>query len=344
MIYTGLVFLLLTIMSCKKQKQDLSNLEETIYVKANGAEMPAYVRGNGASNVFVIVVHGGPGGNGYEYRAGEYAALLENEYAMVYWDQRGQGMATGNYRQKDNTIDQMTDDLRDLILVVKEHYGKDTEVFLMGHSWGGTLGTAFMVKQGYQDMVTGWIEADGAHDIPKLNIEAIKMFRSIGQEQIDLGHSVDKWKEIVDFANGVDTNDISISDGGSINSYGFEAEGLLQEVDSLYTGSGGALSGKSPINLFTSTIAGRITSAALMDEIESTSLTDQLYKITTPTLLLWGKYDFVVPPQLGIDAYNLIGTPNKELVMFNHSGHSPMDNEAKAYSNAMIDFIEQYRN
>ena len=36
--------------------------------------------------------------------------------------------------------------------------------------------------------------------------------------------------------------------------------------------------------------------------VEDIALTDSLFKIEIPTLILWGKYDFVVPPALGYDA------------------------------------------
>ena len=86
--------------------------------------MPLYIRGNGTSKVFIIVLHGGPGGHGLQYSLGEYADDLEADYAMVYWDQRGQGMSHGSYDKSDITLDVIVEDLRKVILLLKGMVGQ----------------------------------------------------------------------------------------------------------------------------------------------------------------------------------------------------------------------------
>lgn len=323
------------------QKSDLGDLQETIYVKHLGADMPVYVRGNGASKCFVILVHGGPGGNGLEYSIGKSQELLEEEMAFAYWDQRGQGMAQGHYSTDDLTVKQMADDLRAVVLTMKEHYGDDSKIFILGHSWGGTLGTKFMIDPNNQALVAGWIEADGAHDIPKLNIDGIKLFRKVAAEQLAENNSTTQWTDILDWANGVDTLAISVEQGGEINEKAYEAEELLLNDGILASGDDSYAPLLSPTNLLTSTITGNITSGLLDPEVESTSLTDSLFKITVPSLFLWGKYDFVVAPQLGIDAYNKVSSTDKELVIFQESGHSPMVNEPDLFAQEIIEFVER---
>lgn len=322
--------------------EDLAEVSETIYVQRDKVKMPVYMRGNVASKVIILVVHGGPGGSGYEYRSGKYAETLESKYGMAYWDQRGQGMAQGKFGDNDLTVDIMVDDLRAVVLALKEKYGDETGIFLFGHSWGGTLGTAFMVKDDYQKHVKGWIESNGAHDIPKLNKDAIIMFRQVAQQQIDAGNSVSQWTDILSWANGVDTSNISTDQGGEINSKGFEAEDFLANDGVLSKGDDGSMNiFSSPINMLTSLISGNSTSNKLHDEVENTALTDQLHKITTPTLLLWGQYDFVVPPALGQDAKDKIQASDVSLVLFTKSGHSPMNNEPDLYTDEIIKFIER---
>lgn len=331
--------LTITCISC--QKSDPIELSETIYVKNDGAEMPVYIRGNGASNTFLVILHGGPGGNGLEYHLGTYAEQLESSYALAYWDQRGQGMAQGHFSSESLNMDQMTDDLRAVIFVLKERYGQDIRVFLLGHSWGGTLGTAFLLNDSNEAMVNGWIESDGAHDIPKLNIESVKLFQQVADEQISLGNSVDSWKSFLEWANGIDTNSITLDQGGEINTKAYEAEqlllddGILEDPDPSFPPLIG------PTNQLTSYLMGNFTSATLEEEIENTSLTSQLNGIKVPCLFLWGKYDFVVPPQLGIDALNQVNTTDKELIIFQYSGHSPMDNEPDLFVSSIRDFVDR---
>ena len=73
------------------------------------------------------------------------------------------------------------------------------------------------------------------------------------------------------------------------------------------------------------------------------SYTEEVKNITIPSLFLWGKYDMVVPPQLGRNAFEKCGSNEKKLVIFEKSGHSPMDHESTKFANEIIEFIEAYK-
>ncbi len=95
------------------------------------------VYGN-VNNPPVVVVHGGPGGD-FEYL--KELKQLEDQYYILFYDQRG----TGRSARGDNfnfTIDSSLEDLKNII---KMHsHGKKT--ILIGHSWGGMLAAAYISK------------------------------------------------------------------------------------------------------------------------------------------------------------------------------------------------------
>ncbi|MCG8577604.1 MAG: alpha/beta fold hydrolase [Flavobacteriales bacterium] len=337
--------LLIGLFACQKEAKLETEMNETIYLRSDKHDMPAFVRGNGASKVFILVLHGGPGGNGLEYSFGNYAESLESRYAMVYWDQRHQGNSHGSLKDEDVTLDKMVDDTYNLIRLLKERYGSDISVFLFGHSWGGTLGTAFMVKDDYQSEVKGWIEASGAHDIPMLNVELVKMIKEIAPVEIAKGNNTSDWQEILDYANSLDINNITFDQSGQLNQYAHRAEGYIQELKSGSDGSTGLVKYfiTNPSNAAVSGLNGAQLPQSFMEDVENASFTDELHKITTPTLLQWGKYDFVVPPALGYSAYDKIGTSNKTLKIYEFSGHSPMNNEDEQFVADIVDFVEQYK-
>lgn len=342
MRYFTALFMTLVLFSCSKEV-DLTKMEQTIYVRTNGADMPVHVHGNLSNEIIIIVVHGGPGGNGLEYRNGLYAEKLEQKYAMAYWDQRGQGMSHGHYDESLVTVQQMADDLDAVVKVMKAKYGESNKIVVMGHSWGGTVTAKYMLTEGYQSHVDAWIEADGAHDIPQLNHDAISMYINVANEQIAAGNNTSNWQEILDWASAIDSTNITDEQSGEINQNGFKVEGWLTNDGVMQTAEEGGnevpyISG--PTNPFTSFLAGSVTSNLLNEEIENTALTDELYKVTLPTLILWGKYDFVVPPSLGYDTYDNISSSNKQIVIFEKSGHSPMSNEWEAFADAIISFVD----
>ena len=130
---------------------------DVLYLRHKGADMPAHVYGNIPSKTFMILLHGGPGGNGLEYRGGRYVEDLEKEIAVVYWDQRGQGNSRGNGHQETLNMDLLLDDLDQLVVMLKHQYGDDINLFLYGHSWGGTYGTKYMMSEARQVQFNGWI-------------------------------------------------------------------------------------------------------------------------------------------------------------------------------------------
>ena len=338
--YIFFVFTALILSACSRPEMETY---ERFFFKTDGADLAVQVDGNRASKVFILLLHGGPGGSGYEYNRGSYADQLEEKYAMVYLDQRGQGASQGNYDQRSLTLQQFSDDIHALAQLLKQKYGQDISLFLMGHSWGGTTGTHALLNTAVQDELRGWIEVDGAHDIPLLNKEALKMFQVIGAEEIAKGNNTDRWQEIVTFAAGVDTANISEEEGGKINSFGFEAEGLLDAVNE---GGGGEASHgfwTHPQTGLPSAISGSSTANAITPETELAAMTSRLGEITVPSLFLWGKYDFVVAPALGQSVLERASSQDKELVIFDHSGHSPMDTEPDAFVAAVMGFVERNR-
>lgn len=331
-----------TLFSCGDE--ELSDLSEVVYVRRNGADMPAYIYGNGTSDTFIIILHGGPGGSGIEYRSGIYSEKLEEQYGVVYWDQRGQGMSQGHYAGSEVTLDEMTRDVNALALVLKHKFGRDTKLFLLGHSWGGMLGSATMIKEDFQHNFAGWIEVDGAHDFPDLYRGVVKDFITIGSQQIQAGNDLDFWKESVSIAQAADTSQVDSDVFGLLNTRGFEGEqllqtrGIIEASDETATGLN-ALFQNNPLTSF---FAGSLTANRLFndDNLVDVSLTTELNKIEIPTLILWGRYDLIVPGRLAHSAFNNIGSEEKELIFFEKSGHSPMDTEPDKFVEAITAFIE----
>jgi len=347
LIVNFLMILSFGVSSCGNEK--LADLSETIYIRRNGADMPARIFGNGSDKVFLIILHGGPGGDGFTYRLLDFAKNLEKHYALVYYDQRGQGMSQGHYSKDDVSVEEMVEDVGALAKVIKHKYGDDSQLFIMGHSWGGTLGSAVMITE-KQHLFKGWIEVDGAHDIPQLNRALVRMIYEIGNDQIAQGNSSNFWLDAQKTASKVDTTKEDMDAFGDLNSIAHEAETHLEDAD-LINASDNKLSVAetfsaltSQTNGLTSLITGLSTQNILNEKgLETISLTDELYKIKIPTLLLWGRWDFVVPVDLGYSAYEKIGSTSKKLVIFEKSAHSPMANEPENFNAEVVNFIELHR-
>jgi len=88
------------------------------------------------SNPVVVVIHGGPGGD-YGYLLNLHQ--LEDDYFVVFYDQRGAGLSP-RVPAEELTLQSSIDDLHRVVT----HYRPDGPVRLIGHSWGAMLASAYV--------------------------------------------------------------------------------------------------------------------------------------------------------------------------------------------------------
>ena len=335
-----------------------SQSKDLLWLEYKGAQMPIWVEGNTASNTMVIIIHGGPGGNALIYNETSItmATELEKRYGVAYWDQRSSGNSRGSFDKEDLTVELMAEDLDLVIDLLQDQYGPDLDIILLGHSWGGYLGSYYLLEPRRQAKVKGWIDVDGAHNIPGLTRDALVLMEEVSREQI-AGESDNQkqWEEILDFVEGFDLGGLVDVDAFvEVNIKAIKAEklafsdGLTAESDEdpgeILNGLLNYFFGKHhPLTGLSNKI--QLNQTQLLEEAIDNPLSDELFRITTPSLLLWGQLDFIVPPNQGFDAYNNLGTPEnqKRLVLFEGSGHSPMSNEPDRFVDEVVGFIEELR-
>lgn len=317
--------------ACKKEEAPYE--EDFFFLKSKGAQMPIWVRGNIASDKIILLLHGGPeGGSSQYYTIFPSHEILEQHYGIVYWDQRMCGMSQGNPSMKDATLQQFTDDL-DAVVTLLEQKFPSAKIYLMGHSWGGALGTNYLLQ--HQEKIAGWIEIDGGHSWTSANALSRENMVNYASTKITSNDNREFWEFAIDWYEKHPL--VSINDNahysfiGASNGYDFNPES-----DSL------------PIPftelLFSSPISTAYFFVPYHFEFlnEGLDLQHRLGEITIPTLLCWGAHDGVFPVQQAYDTYADLGTPpaNKQLVIFNYSAHSPNYEEPTKFANVVIEFIE----
>ena len=115
-------------------------------ITVHGAQLHSEAFGHPDSTM-IICIHGGPGG---DYRSMLNCADLADEgYRVIFYDQRGSGLSQRFPKRSYTSIglaalDVMYDELSGVIA----HYrtNPDQKVFLLGHSWGAILATAYAGK------------------------------------------------------------------------------------------------------------------------------------------------------------------------------------------------------
>lgn len=297
--------------------------EDHFFLKSGNQHLPVLVAGNVSSKKFIVILHGGPGGNSIVYRDPYVKEEVEQDYAVVYWDQRFAGNSQGN--SGDTDVSAFREDIKNLLLLLRSKYGADNRFYLFGHSWGGFLAPYFLTDDTNQNLVTGWIQIGGAHNYTMNDSLTREMLLHYGNIELTAGRNTTDWDEIVTWcnANGFEGRE----NAATLNGFAHRAETLIDEVTE---------GERTPPDLqqiqqnaiLTQLINSLISATQGIDQpTYSIPNSDRLQTIRIPTLLLWGKYDFVCPPGLADDIEANIGSTDVTKIIYENSGHSPMFNQ-----------------
>jgi len=330
----GLIFT-----GCKKEFTGLStNANEIFWVTNNGADMPVRVMGNTASKTIILIVHGGPGDGSYDYTDYKTTRLRE-KYGVAFWDQRNAGSASGNNNMGKLSLPQMINDMEVIVKALKLRY-EGASIFLYAHSFGGLLAAGYLVKDSNQNNLKGWIEIDGAHNYPLCNASSRKMLMDTAASEISKGNYTSQWQNILDYCSSHDPLS-SYKISSQTETFAHNAEpymGIKQKNSSLSLAEDPSDQLVNYYNLY-HTSSGN----DFLESLEIADYSDQLYKIKIPSLLLWGQFDFTVPPVLGEDGMRNLGSAYKKLVLFPHSGHHPMETDTDPVEDEIINFVDTFK-
>ena len=337
MIFIISMLFLLSSCSFESNYQD-----DHFFIYNKGASMPVLVQGNMASDVLVIFLHGGPGGNAVTASYLPAFQELGQDYMMAYWDQRGSGLSQGNAYDFAYDLETFVGDLDFLVKTCKERYD-DPKIFLYGVSWGGALGCAYLSTDTLQNDITGFINMDSGHNLVDglpLSVDFVEAYAdSMIATDVDTAY----WTDVRNWCAA--EPDMTIPDNY------FTYAGYLRNtnatrmddrpVDNAQIGLDDILNSPMSLSMFFSGIHLQQNFNIL-----ELNLSSRMSRINTPTLVLWGRHDGVNTIEMGLDAYNSIGDSafaDKSMVILENSAHAGYLEEKDAFKTAFINFIETYR-
>jgi len=346
-IFLLLVFILA--FSCQRESFNSSvETDDFFFLRNEGADMPVWVQGNTQSKTFILILHGGPGGSSFLFDEffTDFTLPLEDSYGVVYWEQRSSGASQGNFPSSALTLENFVDDLEKLVILLKEKYGADINIFLTGISWGGYLSSAYLSKENNQNNIKGWINIVGTNSFSKIANLGKEKLLFYANQQIALSANVKEWSEIKGWAINQDTI-ITKEEFIEENSFAGQAEMLLE--DSLDISLEQASIGEQLSFVFSSPFSANAWLTNLNGIIDSNLLDSLLVtdinveNISIPTIFLGGKFDFIVPEEVTIDQFNSIASDEKEMHLLPKSGHGILGNEISKVNELISNFVEKHK-
>jgi pimeloyl-ACP methyl ester carboxylesterase len=295
-----------------------------------GINQRLWFRGIDVANPAVILLHGGPGASEAALFR-HFNADLEDEFLMIYWEQRGTGRSyRASIPPESMTIDQFVRDLDDVVEVVRERFGKD-RVVLLGHSWGTAIGLLYAAR--HPGKVAAYVGVGQVADMregERLSYEfalreasrrnhdgAMKALQKIGSPPHTVEEMLVSRKWVARFGGSFHAN---LSTGKLIWAALQTDEANL--IDLIKFGKG-----------------NRFSLEHLWEEFRGFDIDDRLTWFEMPVVFMLGRHDWQVPAVLAGRYFDRIEAPAKRLIWFEQSAHNPPFEEPECFNRAVVEAL-----
>lgn len=286
-------------------------INELKKVDIGGIKQSILVKGQNKQNPILLMLHGGPGFPLMPFS--HKLKRLEEEFIVVYWDERGAGKSYSEEIPSNTmTKERFLKDAYEVIQIIKYEYGKE-RIFLAGHSWGSILG--INLAHDYPAEIYAYIGISQVVDFVKgYNISY--QFALKSAKERDMTDKVEKLIEI-----GEPHLREGIAEVSLVSSYVSEFGGTFNipvDVDGIM-GESEVYSTEDIDNID----KGMQFSAANLIEtiVETDLIKDEKLTFEIPIIFLCGKYDYTVPSEVVLEYYEILKAPSKEFIWMNESAH-----------------------
>jgi pimeloyl-ACP methyl ester carboxylesterase len=310
------------------------SISEKSFININGVRQGMFSRGKNVTNPVLLYLHGGLP----EYFLTEcYPISLEEDFTVIWWEQRGAGLSYSPSIPRDTiTVEQLISDTLSLTNYLQHRFGKE-KIYLMAHSGGSFfglqaaartpnlyyayVGIAQMVHQleserlAYEYMLERFRQAGNSRMVRKLEAAPVSLN----------GGTPDAYLALRDRAMhslGVGTTrDIKSVVRGIIFPSLKSPQYTLPEKVNMWRGKFSA--GVSP----------------LWKEMLTTNLAQNLTELALPIYFLHGVYDYTCSYPLAKRYSEQLKAPLKGFYTFERSAHSPIFEEPEKAGRILRDDV-----
>jgi len=316
----------------KTPKNSITELKE---IELNGRKQWISLRGWDKNAPVLLFLAGGPGGTQMAAVRHELAEL-EKYFVVVNWDQPGSGKSYYAENIKSITVQTYIEDGYALTEYLKDRFSKE-KIYLLGESWGSALGIFLVEKypESYHALIgTGqmvdFAETERMDYAKALEIAESKCDTAI-IERLKANGMPPYYGKDVTWKSAVYLNYLSayIAGNPEIHNHGYNT---LRDVASSEYGI------IDKINFIRGIVN---TYNHVYQQLYTIDLRTDYNKLGVPVYFLLGRHDVNAPTVLAEEYVQTLDAPDKGIVWFEHSGHSPWINEpVKFVSEVLSCFLE----
>lgn len=314
-------------------KQLEGSIAELTQVTINGRKEWISIRGNNTENPVLLFLAGGPGGT--QMAAVRHDLIeLEQYFVVVNWEQPGSGKSY-SVAPKEMTPSVYIEDGLALTGYLQERFGQE-KIYLVGESWGSALAIFLAAEQpeayhaiiGTGQMVdfleTELLDYDKAMEIATERGDTDKINKLTANGRPPYYGSDVTWKsaEYLNYLSSYMTQNPEIQNGGH-NTF---RDVFSEEYNLL-----------DKINFFRGIVS---TFNHVYPQLYDIDLRTDYKKLEVPVYFFLGRHDVNAPTSLVEEYANLLDAPHKEIIWFEHSGHSPWLNESKRFVEELVSILK----
>lgn len=301
-------------------------------IKLGGVSQWILIRGNSVEKPLILKLHGGPGQA--EMATARFNRLLEQDFIVVEWDQRGAGKSAQAIEpEQAMNIAQLVEDTHDLTeLLLKRFHQKN--LILVGSSWGSVIGVETVKK--YPDLYRAFVSTG--------QIANFKEGMNVGYRFL-----ISEAKRRND-AKALD----ELTKLGSPPYLGNEANAKRAVYGKWLETFGGLWHSSEKfdrVGWMTSSVEYawpeklHYTSAAkksfdlLLPQLAAVDLNSSAPALEVPVYFAVGRYDEMAPFEVSKAYFSILAAPKKEWVWFDDSAHFPQWEEMEKFHALLADRV-----
>lgn len=321
---------------------------DRFFVRRDGADLPVWRRGDPDAALTLVVQHGS-GATGHVYDWMPAFDAIEERVEVVYWDQRGAGMAAGNPADSTLNVSVSVGDLELVLAAVRERWAPEG-VVLLGHSLGGGLSQHYLRDAERAADIVGYVDVSGGRSLPEAWQEArsqlLLQARTLAAEPDRSAEERGMWEERAAFYEArevfpreePDRSTHAANVDAALLELGFDQAASTREMTGFLTGRA---VGETLVGPFDALAYGANTARFTSTfDLDGAALTpDQVAPIEVPTLVLAGRFDLAVPPAVSERTAAALSGP-VESVVLEDAAHWPMWDRPDAFAEAVLGFLD----
>ena len=317
-------------------------VKDFLRVPLDGVEIPVLVRGNLSNQKLLLFVQGGPGETAIDFARADYPGwkeTLEKAVVIAYYDQRGLNQRAGKIDSTTITYTQYGLDMLALASHLKNKY--DTDIYLMGHSAGGsmvlhTLKTFPEKGRLFEGALVLNTPITTNYSPERNTIYRPLYLRNLALEQIRKGREPEYWGNALDWMDRKD----SLSSREDLQFWRETVEHAFVPRNKTIT-PGMVLNvifsrPYNPVRYLNRKDNKRVEDLLWYDE-KTLSTFEGLERIQLPVLLLTGRYDDVARKEELEEAHERM--PHSKLAIIPRAAHESFLDQPELFAENVLSFV-----